>query len=285
MKRINLYSSIRAQLVLLFLVFLYGASAVSAERPGWQRQEVNWPMTIGAFVKAISYPDGKAPPLLKQTGNLRENPLKETIQREPASQSISLNQSTAQTIATVIDSPALGGFLSWCVVAFTDERSGELELDAVPVSSVIGNYLTSTPETDYAIAVFDTGAGAHIADSGDAARVGLFDHVPDLITSNMVQFMGVTASANAWVSQPVGLFIDGLGVIEPNGLLLDTSAMVGEYNVSIAVGDPIESPNLLTVIGTPLSVFLAAVYRNDRPITITYAPHRVCRCPILPRHT
>jgi len=227
-------------------------------------------MTIGAFVKAISYPDGKAPPLLKQTGNLRENPLKETIQREPASQSISLNQSTAQTIATVIDSPALGGFLSWCVVAFTDERSGELELDAVPVSSVIGNYLTSTPETDYAIAVFDTGAGAHIADSGDAARVGLFDHVPDLITSNMVQFMGVTASANAWVSQPVGLFIDGLGVIEPNGLLLDTSAMVGEYNVSIAVGDPIESPNLLTVIGTPLSVFLAAVYRNDRPITITY---------------
>lgn len=264
MRRLNSYKPIRAAVISVLFTILCWTSMVQANRPGWQRQEVNWPMTNGASVKAINYPGGKAPLLWK-------HPLEKTIQKEPASQPISLNtQTTPQITTTVIDSPPLGGFLSWCVVAFTDERSGELELDAVPSNSVVGNYLTSTPETDYAIAVFDTGAGAHIVDSSDAVRVGLFNHIPDLITSNTVQFTGVTGVANAWVSQPLGLFIDGLGVIKPNGLLLDTSAMVGEFNVSIAVGDPIESPNLLTTIGTPLSVYLAAAFRNDQPITITH---------------
>jgi hypothetical protein len=85
----------------------------------------------------------------------------------------------------------------------------------------------------------------------------------------VIQLMGVTGIVNALVSQPLGVFIDGLGAIEPNGLLLDDSAMLGQTNASIIVGDPVESPDLLTTIGTPLSVYLAAVIRNDRPITIT----------------
>jgi len=272
MKRNKSHNSIRGWFFFLPIIVLCWTSVVLAARPGWQRQEVNQPMTGGASVEAVNYPEGKAPPLLfKQTDNLTKRPTKNTNQKETTSQPTSLTiQLTPLINANIIDSPALGGFLSWCMVTFTDERSGELELDAVPSDSVIGNYLTATPEIDYAIAVFDTGAGAHIVGSGDADRVGLFDHTPDLITSNTVEFTGVTGSANAWVSQPLGLFIDGLGVIEPNGLLLDNSSMVGEFNVSIAVGDPIESSTSLTVIGTPLSVFLAAAFRNDRPINITH---------------
>lgn len=279
MKRNNSHSSIRWWFFLLPIIVVCWASVVLAARPGWQRQyavplsgEVNWPMIGGASVEAVNYPEGKAPPLhFKQTGNLTKPPPKDTTQKESAFQPMSLStQPTTDIITNIIDSPALGGFLSWCMVTFTDERSGEFELDAVPSDSVIGNYLTATPETDFAIAVFDTGAGAHIVSSGDAAGVGLFDHTPNLITSNTVEFTGVTGSANAWVSQPLGLFIDGLGAIEPNGLLLDTSTIVGEFNVSIAVGDPIESLNSLTTIGTPLSVYLAAAFRNDRPINITH---------------
>ena len=268
----NLHKSIRTRFVLLLITAVCCTSVVLAARPGWQRQEVNWPMTGGASVEAVNYPEGKAPPLLfKQTDNLTKRPTKDTNQKETTSEPTSLTtQLTPLINANIIDSPALGGFLSWCMVTFTDERSGELELDAVPSDSVIGNYLTATPETDFAIAVFDTGAGAHIVSSGDADRVGLFDHIPDLITSNTIEFTGVTGSANAWVSQPLGLFIDGLGVIEPNGLLLDNSSMVGEFNVSVAVGDPIESSTSLTVIGTPLSVYLAAVFHNDQPINITH---------------
>ena len=263
----NLHNSNRIWFVLLLITAVCWTSVALAVRPDWQRQEVNWPMTGGASIEAVNYPEGKAPPLLfKQTGNLSKPPSKET-----ASQStLLITQPTPPITSNIIDSPALGGFLSWCMVAFTDERSGEFELDAVPSSSVIGNYLTDTPQTDYAIAVFDTGAGAHIVGSSDGVRAGLFDHTPDLITSNTVEFKGVTGSAYAWVSQPLGLFIDGLGVIEPNSMLLDNSTMVGEFNVSIAVGDPIESSYSLTTVGTPLSVFLAAVFRNDRPINITH---------------
>lgn len=194
-----------------------------------------------------------------------------TDSQTPAFQSIVLAAETTPLQASnIIDSPALGGFLSWCTVNFTDERSGEFELDAVPSSSVIGNYLTPTPETDYVIAVFDTGAGAHIVSSEDATRAGLFDQTPDLITSNTVEFTGVTGSAFAWVSQPLGFFIEGLNAIDSDGMLLDISSLVGESNVSIAVGDPIESSHSLSTVGTPLSVFLAAVYRNDNPISITY---------------
>lgn len=87
--------------------------------------------------------------------------------------------------------------------------------------------------------------------------------------TNMVEVSGVTGSVFAWVSYPLGIFIDGLGAIEPNGLLHDTSGMVGETNVSIAVGDEIESPNLPTAIGSPLSVYFAADFHNDQQITVT----------------
>ncbi len=243
----NLHNSNRIWLVLLLITAVCWTSAASAE--------------------AVSYAEGKAPLLLvEKTANLSNLPSKETAS-EPSSL---ITQPTPPINANIIDAPALGGFLSWCMVTFTDERSGEFELDAVPSDSVIGNYLTATPETDYAIAVFDTGAGAHIVSSSDGVRTGLFDHTPDLITSNTVEFTGVTGSAFAWVTQPLGLFIDGLDVIEPNGLLLDNSTMAGEFNVSIAVGDPIESSHSLTTVGTPLSVFLAAVFHNDRPINITH---------------
>jgi hypothetical protein len=236
-RSMKLYKLERIRIVILLIVALYQTSVVPAGRPSLQRKEVKWPMTGGDSIEVINYSDV-------------EDPL--------------------QINTNIIDSPALGGFLSWCMATLTDERSGELELDAVPSSSIIGSHLTNTPETDYTIAVFDTGAVFHIVGSNDAEKVGLFDHTPDLITSNIAQFTGVTGSANALVSQPIGLFVDSLDVIRPNGLLLDTSTMVGEYNVSIAVSDPIEPSISFSVIGTPLSVYLAAVFHNDLPINITH---------------
>jgi hypothetical protein len=100
----------------------------------------------------------------------------------------------------------------------------------------------------------------------DADQAGLSG---SYLTSNMVELIGVTGSVFAWVSYPLGIFIGGLGAIEPNGLLYNTSGMVGQTNVSIAVGDAVESPNLPTAIGSPLSVYFAADFHNDRQITVT----------------
>jgi predicted aspartyl protease len=178
-------------------------------------------------------------------------------------------QTIAPTIAIVLDSPPIDGFVPWIAVAVTDERFDEEEMrfDAVPTNSVIGNYLTSNPESDYAIGIFDTGASAHVMSYAAADQAGLFG---PYLTSNMVEVTGVTGSVFAWVSYPLGIFIDGLGAIEPDGLLHDTSSMVGETNVSITVGDVVESPNLPTAIGSPLSVYFAADFRNDQHITVTH---------------
>lgn len=99
-----------------------------------------------------------------------------------------------------------------------------------------------------------------------AFQTGLFD--AGLVTSATVTLSGATGEAEALVSQPIGLFIDGLGAIEPNGLLIDTSGMVGETNTSIIVGDPIESPNLPTAIGAPMAVFFAAAFQNNFQVTV-----------------
>jgi len=270
MRRIKAHRWIHVWLILLPAAVICASPADRVDRPGWQRREVNWPITAVGRVKAINYPQGRCPPLAyEQVGGRPPRPQKAALETEGPVRVAPLTMEAADPIvAAVVDSPALGGFLSWITVTATDERSGELELDAIPSNSVIGNHLTPTPQTDYAIAVFDTGATTHVMGITDAARLGLVDH--SLITSNIVQMMGVTGVVNALVSQPLGVFIDGLAAIDPNGLLLDESAMVGQTNVSIIVGDPVESPDLLTTIGTPLSVYLAAVIRNDRPITITH---------------
>jgi hypothetical protein len=65
------------------------------------------------------------------------------------------------------------------------------------------------------------------------------------------------------------VFIDGLGAIEPNGLLWDRSGMMGQSNVAIVVGKGGSQVDLPTAIGSPLSVYFTAVFYNDTLITIT----------------
>jgi len=262
--------SVRAWTILAAVAIGCWAAAAWAGRPDWQRQEVNWRITGGGSIRVVHYPSGRPLPLLTRQSSRQAGPMSKKIilgKSAPGSASFSV-ESAAPVVATVIDSPPIAGFTPWVAIAVTDERLGELEIDAVPEGSVVGNYLTLTPETDYAIGIFDTGAGAHIIGNSDAIRAGLFSHYPGLITSSQIELQGVIGSVYALVSQPIGLFIDGLGAIEPDGLILDDSWMVGETNVSICVGDEVESPNLPTVIGTPLSVYSTAVIYNDQQVTI-----------------
>jgi predicted aspartyl protease len=257
--------------VLLFATLLCWISPVQASRPNWQHQQVNWRMTGGSSIKAVNYPVEKPLPTLnKRTAHRPTSLRKKILPAEAAFRLAPLaQQSSASIIALVIDSPPIDGFIPWIAVAVTDERFDEVDdrFDAVPTDSVIGNYLTSTPEADYAVGIFDTGASAHVMDYAAADQAGLSG---SYLTSNMVEVSGVTGSVSAWVSYPIGIFIDGLGAIEPDGSLYDTSGMVGETNVSIAIGDAFYSPNLPTAIGSPLSVYFAVDFRNDQHITVTH---------------
>jgi hypothetical protein len=140
-----------------------------------------------------------------------------------------------------------GGFVPWIAATVTDARSDILELEAVTKYSIVGNDLTNYPESDYAIGIYDTGASAHVMGNAAATKAGLFS--TGNVTSNSTTISGVTGETDAWVSEPIGLFIDGLGAIEPNGLLLDRSGMMGQSNVAIMVGQG-GLPDLPTAIGS-----------------------------------
>ena len=269
MKKMNSRMSIRVWFALFLIIVASWSPAVRADRPEWQRQEVDWRITGGAHIKAVNYPPEKPPPMLSQREDRQpKKPRKKTLPPEAALRLAPLGQKlTSPIIANVIDSPTIDGFVSWIALSVTDARNESYELDAVPTTEVTGNYLTPNPHSDYAIGIFDTGASANLMSDKTATQVGLFD--AGLVTSATVELIGVTGSVFAWTSHPLGIFIDGLSAIEPNGMLLDNSHMVGETNVSIIVGDPIESPNVPTAIGAPLAVYFSAAFCNNRQVTVT----------------
>jgi predicted aspartyl protease len=169
-----------------------------------------------------------------------------------------------------IDSPPVSGFVPHIVVAVTDKASTDDDWVAQTEYSVTGRYLTDRPEVNYALGLFDTGAGLHVMGHGAAERAGIF--AADRVTDNQVELLGATHSVFAPVSYPLAIFVDGLAAIDPNGMLLDDSHMVGQSNVAIVVGDepPAGRPDLPTVIGSPLSVNFVTAIHNDRQITVTY---------------
>ena len=171
--------------------------------------------------------------------------------------SITGENASTTVYANVIDSPPINGFVPYVAVAVTDERSYETyDVDAYPQSSVVGDYLTSSPESDYLIGLFDTGASAHIINAYDAITSGIYD--ADLITSFPISLIGAAYDVNAIVSQPLAIFTNGLEAIDANTLLVDDSMMVGQSNVAVIVGDVVESPNLPTVVGSPLAFFFTS---------------------------
>lgn len=258
---------IKIGLVLLPVIVMCCAATVRAGRPGWKHKEVEWRMTGGSRIKAVNYPEDKSPLTLAERGKQPKQIRKEVrypqaaFQLEPQAEGL-----TTPVVTLVFDSPSIDGFVPWIVVSVTDARSDTLEIDAIPETTVTGNYLTSTPESDYAVGIFDTGSSIHLMGNAAAVQAGLFS--AGLVTYNTTLLSGVTGSVEARISLPLGLFIGGLGAVEPNGLLLDTSGMVGQTNVAIAVGQG-GSPDLPTAIGSPLSAYFAAHFRNDQQITVT----------------
>ena len=254
----------------MLLAAVCANAAARPEWPGWKRQEVDLRITGGSRIKAISYPqDNPLPPIAQRAGQKRTAAGQKTFVADSNLQLTPLaTEMTIPVLFNVIDSPPIAGFVPWIAVSVTDARLGEWEVDAVPTTYVTGNYLPgSNPVSDYAIGLYDTGAGANLMGDIAAIDAGLFNST--YLTSTMTAIYGATGSiAYVWVSQPIGLFIDGLGALDANDLLTDNSGMVGEYNVSILIGDPYDSPNLPTAIGSPMSVFFAAWLRNDRQISI-----------------
>jgi predicted aspartyl protease len=248
-------------------------SVVQAGQPGWDHRKVDWLAGPGGRITSISYPAGKSLPLLVGPRDRESAAARRSISpAEPAPwfNLFSMEPSVSADLATTVTSPPIAGFVPWIAVAVTDKRSDDLDWVAEAHTSVVGRYLTSSPETNFTIGLFDTGASVHLMGYAAASRTGIY--AADLLTPNTVELIGATSSAFAWVSQPLAVFIDGLAAIDPNGSTLDDSNMVGQSNVSIVVGEVPASgiKDLPTAVGSPMSVNFVTVIRNDRPVTVTY---------------
>ncbi len=260
--------SCSCQILAALLICVIAQMPVFAKHEGWQREEVNLRAGDGSVIKAIEYPQKKLPPMAKNRSAQKPEKkyiLTKKIQRK----SIRLKDIAASEIvlANSIDSPAVDGFTPWIAVSITNARGTEDEFEAETEESVVGSFLTGHPESDYIIGIYDTGASAHVMGNQAGNRVGLFTY--DLITSNPTTVSGVTGSVEAWVSQPIGVFIGSLDQIEPNGLLWDRSKMMGQSNVAIMVGQGGEPVDLPTAIGSPMSVYYTATFDNTSIVTRT----------------
>ncbi len=195
MKRNKSHNSIRGWFFLLPIIVVCWTSVVPAARPGWQRQEVDWRATGGGRIKAIRYPEQNEPLLFNGKARRQKSIVRKRILRkEPSSKDQSFSMlSVPAVMANVIDSPPIDGFSPRIAITVTDKRSDDFDWVAEAHMSVVGRYLTDSPQTNFTIGLFDTGASTHIISHAAANRTGLFD--ADLITPSMTEIFGATNSA------------------------------------------------------------------------------------------
>ena len=238
--------------VLAAMVLACCFDAVCLGQTEQKSKQVDWNLTGGSRIRAIHYPQGSRAELQLDRQQLQPTTYSSAI---PTAQA----DGEPAIWAITVDSPPIGGFVPWIAVAATDKHEAQFDTEVIPQNSVTGMYLAQNPQTDYVIGIFDTGASAHIINHAAAEKLGMLEN---FVTENIVSLGGATGSIDAMASFPLGMFIDGIDAIEPNGLLLDDSGMVGQSNVVTVVGKQAD-PNLPVAIGAPLSVFYTAEFRND----------------------
>jgi hypothetical protein len=265
----------RTRVIVIFLLVTQISAVSMAQGRTWRREDVNLRAGNGRRIKAIHYPEGENPRKRSQSRradrarSLRKKQLSASVDA-PSSYHSSTSANPTASIQTMhVDSPPIEGFVPWIAVTVTKEHGTDMDFEAVPERSVVGRFPAGVdPDRDYGIGIFDTGAGVHLMGYENATLAGVYSN--QMVTSNVSTIGGATASVDTYVSYPLGLFIDGLGAIDPNTLVLDRSAMKGQSNVAIAVGQqPAGRPDLPTAIGAPMAVYYTAVIYNDRPLTIT----------------
>lgn len=249
--------------LIITIFLLFTAVFAWASKPEWAEKKVNWKLSGGQKIQKIKYPKEKSP-LASDIKKSKSKETSATITKETAT-----TPTNSFTAAYTIDSPPVDGFVPWVAITTTDKREPNDNLDflAYTETSIAGSYTASSPSTDFVIGIFDTGASAHLIGYENAVTLDLY--TGGYITDGEITLTGVTGEAIARVSYPLGIFIDGLQVIDSG--TLSTFNMKGQSNTSIVVGqepDP-GKPDLPTAIGTPLAVYYTTVIQNDQQITKT----------------
>ncbi len=224
--------------------------AAAAATDDWRRKDVNWRLG-DRRITGIYAPRNKPFPPTLQTRFAKGKGVSATAD------------------ANQIDSPPVQGFTVHLAIAATDAKaSNDSNYVAQSHAAVVGNFLTTNPQADFAMGVLDTGGSFHLMGYTSAERMGII--AADLLSPYRIELLGASGSTSVWLSKPLAILADGLAAIDPNTLTLNHARMVGQSNVVIGVNPKPRgnAVDLGTVIGMPLCVNFAAAVYNDRQLTI-----------------
>lgn len=163
--------------------------------------------------------------------------------------------------------PRLAGFSPLLAVTTSNARRSEFDDD--PYShdlqySYVGSALHAPANLNIVIGFLDSGAAVDLFAGSASTVLGL---TGSRLTNNTMELGGVSGSFAARVSQPIGVFAQGIGSLDIGGLLKLEEA-VGHSNVSVAAAPPINCGNgeaVAALIGMPFLTFFNSVIRVDTP--------------------
>jgi hypothetical protein len=251
----------------LITVFFCSISQATQPSAGWKKDDVSMRLPGGQQIKAIYHPEGKAPRLMRDDGEPVRHEKKYLY---PLSQkTLTASGQLTPVAVNVINSPPIDGFVPYIAVNVTNANAND-ETDWVgyPEASIRGSFLRGDPQSHFAVGLLDSGASTSLVGYYDAVSMGIYSY--GLVTDSIVPLEGATGTVNGLASYPLGVFVDSLGATEPNGaVLLNTSGMKGESNVSVVVGQTPASgaPDLPTAIGAPMVVFYSVAFDNGNKVT------------------
>lgn len=162
----------------------------------------------------------------------------------------------------------INGFSPLVAMVLTDHaQAGEFEWEHLVRHTMTGTPLTGTSSPSFVVGLFDSGSVIDLLSYCDHATLGLDG---SWMTGNTIPLQGASGTVNADITYPLGIYANGLQIIQPDGTL-DTSALVGHGNVAAAATPPEacgDGPELPCVVGNTFTGFFSTVIRVDEPISV-----------------
>ena len=175
--------------------------------------------------------------------------------------------SPAPFVAAVAPPPSvpLEGPLMAVALVLSDQRDGEFEFLTTAHFGVDGfPLIPDTTGFEVAVGFLDSGAATHLIAYHDAVRLGLQD---SFLTFNTFEASGAAGSASLDISQPIGIFAQGLQDLDEAGHAR-TDRMFGQGNFACGVNtlaNEEEGSTVPTVLGAPFFLQFPAYIRNSQP--------------------
>jgi aspartyl protease len=182
---------------------------------------------------------------------------------------LSINNIQLNLVVAPVTTVPIGGYQPLVAVSMTNEDTvDDLDFFAVNTSNYLANGLPGAQalgangSPHYRVALLDTGAQVHLMTT-DA--ITAFDFAgSNLLGTVPIGLGGAGGTEFGTIMDPTGIYVTGLSNATGGATLsLNTSTLVGQYNVSI-VGADNPASLLPDVVGLPLATQYTTVIRADQ---------------------